>query len=222
MTRQFGAGEPGMRTAPTLACAALEIALNRYLQLEPSAMAGCARLAGKSLAFEILDLGWCFTLEPLADGRLRVSGGHEPAPDVRARASSLRWLGLALSATEGPPSSSSGLQIEGDGELLQDFRRLLAQVGFDAEEWLAAWLPEGAAHRAAGALRGLLDFGRRAAQRLGQDTAEYLVEETGDLARTADVEEWMDAVDALREDCDRLEARLERLEARAGPRQGAR
>jgi ubiquinone biosynthesis protein UbiJ len=210
---------PELGTTPELACAALEIALNRYLRLEPSAAADGARLAGQRLAFEIRDLGWTFVLEPLADGRLRVTGERPAAADVRVRASSLRLLGLALATVQGESALPEGLEVEGDGELLQSFRRLLARVGFDAEEWLAAWLPEGMAHRAAGALRGLFDFGRHAAQRLGRDTAEYLVEETGDLARTADVEEWMEAVDRLREDCDRLEARLARVEAQA---EGAR
>jgi ubiquinone biosynthesis protein UbiJ len=57
-------------------------------------------------------------------------------------------------------------------------------------------------------------WGRRSAGTLALDTAEYLREETRDLARAADVEEWMDAVDAVRDGADRLEARLQRLEAR--------
>ncbi|HSW12506.1 MAG TPA: hypothetical protein VLI06_06665, partial [Solimonas sp.] len=63
-------------------------------------------------------------------------------------------------------------------------------------------------------LRKLLDWGRQTAQTLGLDTAEYLREETRDLARAADVEDWMNAIDTLREDADRLEARLRRLEER--------
>jgi ubiquinone biosynthesis protein UbiJ len=53
------------------------------------------------------------------------------------------------------------------------------------------------------------------------DTAEYLREETRDLARKIDVEEWMEAVDSLRDDVERLEARLRRLEAPATPEQKA-
>ena len=41
---------------------------------------------------------------------------------------------------------------------------------------------------------------------------EFLREETGDLVHAEDVEAWMDAVDGLRSDADRLEARIRRLE----------
>ena len=88
---------------------------------------------------------------------------------------------------------------------------------FDPAEVAARVVGEGAAHRLVGGLRGLFGWGRRSAATLTLDTAEYLREETRDLARRVDAEEWMDAVDTLREDTDRLEARLRRIErVRAG------
>ena len=67
-------------------------------------------------------------------------------------------------------------------------------------------------HRIHQGLQKFFGWGRNTAQTLGLDTAEYLREETKDLARAADVSDWMDGVDDLRDAVERFEARLARLE----------
>jgi len=200
-------------TTPALACAGLEIALNRYLRLERSALEECAALSGKSIALHLADLGWTFVIEPHAAG-VRVLADSEISPDVRVAAPSMRLLQLALRSAGGAEGLPAGLEVEGDTELLTRFNALLARVGFDPEELAAKLLGDAAAHRVVGSLRELFGWGRHAAQRLSQDTAEYLTEESGDLARSGDIEEWMQGVDALREGADRLEARLALLEGK--------
>lgn len=200
-------------TTPALACAGLEIALNRYLRLERSALEECAALDGKSIALHLADLGWTFVVEPHAAG-VRVLAESEIPPDVRVAAPSMRLLQLALRSAGGAEGLPAGLEVEGDTELLTRFNALLARVGFDPEELAAKVLGDAAAHRVVGGLRELLGWGRHAAQRLSQDTAEYLSEETGDLARAGDIEDWMQGVETLREGADRLEARLALLEGK--------
>lgn len=200
-------------SAPDLACAAFEIALNRYLQLERSALEECAALSGRSIALHVSDLGWTFVIEPHAGG-VRVLPEAAGAPDVTASAPAPRLLQLALRAARGDEGLPAGLEVEGDTELLRRFNLLLARVGFDPEELAAKVLGDGAAHRVVGGLRQFFGWGRHAATRLGQDTAEYLSEETQDLARSHEVEEWMEGVDKLREGADRLEARLALLESK--------
>ncbi len=201
---------------PALACAAAELALNRLLGLEPSALAACGELSGRSLALQATDLGWTFVVEPHAGG-VRVLAEAPTAPDVTVSASSLRLLRLAGAAAGGGTAElPAGLQVDGDTDLLRRFQAILARVGFDPEELAARVVGDGAAHRLVGGLRGLLGWGRHAGVRLSQDTAEYLSEETGDLARGGDIADWMDQVDALRDAADRLEARLALLERQPG------
>lgn len=202
-------------SAPALLCATVEVALNRTLRLDRDVLDDCAKLEGKRLAFEIADFGWLLVIEPTATGT-RVLNVAEDEPDVLVSAPSLRLARLALSMLGERRGSPAGLGIEviGDAELLMRFGSLLTRVGFDPEEVVAKVIGDGAAHRLVGGLRGLFGFGRTAADRLSRDTAEYLTEESEDLARAADVEEWMDAVDDLRSDVDRLEARLTLLEQR--------
>ena len=201
-------------SAPPLLCAALEIALNRYLALEPDVLAEFGKLAGRVIALQAEGPGWEFFLCPHAGG-VQVLDAFDGQPDVRIRARPSQLLRQVLRGGSGDNSPLSGVQVEGDAGLMQQFGALLSRVGFDLEEWLARWMDGGAAHRVNEGLRGLAGWGRQAASTLALDTAEYLREETRDLVHRADVEQWIGAVDALRERSDGLAARLARLERRA-------
>jgi ubiquinone biosynthesis protein UbiJ len=202
-------------STPALLCAALEVALNRYLRQEPTVLAEWSRLEGRCVALEASDLGWRFLIEPVAGG-VRVSGDAGLQPAVTVRATTAQVLSAALRNLGSEQTVlPAGLRIDGDAELLDRFARLLRRVGFDIEEPLARVFGDSAAHRIADGLRGLLGWGRSAGRRLALDTAEYLREEARELAGAAEVEEWMHEVETLREGVDRLEARLVRLERSA-------
>ena len=200
-------------TAPALLCAGLEIALNRYFALEPEVLADLGKLSGRVIALQAEGPGWEFFLCPHATG-VQVLDQWSGKPDVRIRARPSQLLRQALRGGSGEGSPLSGVQVEGDAGLMQQFSTLLSRVGFDLEEWLARWMDGGAAHRVNETLRGLAGWGRQTASTLALDTAEYLREETRDLVHRADVEQWMAAVDALRERSEGLAARLARLERR--------
>lgn len=197
-------------SAPPLLCATLEIALNRYLALEPEVQAEFGRLKDRVIALHAQGPDWELYLVPTATG-VTVLDAWSGKPDVRISA---RPAALLRRAFGGAGAEASGVQVEGDAGLLQRFSTLLARVGFDPEEWLARWVGDGAAHRIAGGLREALGWGRRSASTLALDTAEYLREETGDLPHRADVERWMDGVEAVRQRGEQLAARLDRLERR--------
>lgn len=208
-----------MSGAPPLACAALEIALNRYLALEPAVQADFAKLKDRVIALHAQGPGWEFYLCPGPSGVTVLDtcpGAGGARPDVRISARPAALLRRAFGgAGDGGSSGPSGVTVEGDADLLQRFSTLVAKVGFDPAEWLAPWLGDGAAHRVGEGLRGLLGWGRASASTLALDTAEYLREETRDLAHRADVERWTEGVDAARRRAEQLAARLARLERRA-------
>jgi ubiquinone biosynthesis protein UbiJ len=197
-------------SAPPLLCAALEVALNRYLALEPAVAADFGRLGDRVIALHAQGPDWEFYLCPGPSG-VTVLDAVDRKPDVRISA---RPAALLRRAFGGAEAGGSGVTVEGDADLLQRFSTRVMQVGFDPEEWLAPWRGGGAAHRVGQGLRGLLGWGRASASTLALDTAEYLREETGDLPHRADVERWAEGVDAARRRGEQLAARLERLERR--------
>ena len=201
-------------SAPPLLCAALEIALNRYLALEPDVAAQCAQLKGRTIALSVKGSDWQFTILP-QDSRVQVLDRWDKPADVRVVAPPALLLRQALASGRGERAVLDGVQVEGDVGLLSRFGEMLLAVGFDPEEWLAGLIGGGAAHRAAQGLEGLIGWGRKALSTLALDTAEYLREETRDLVHRADVERWIDEVEEVAERSARLDARLGRLERRA-------
>lgn len=202
-------------SAPGLLAAALEVALNRYLALEPEVLAECGSLQGRSIALTVEAPVWTFLIEFHAGG-VRVLDAGTLAPDVGVRGSLPTLLRLAWTVRRQDGGIPQGLAVDGDVELLRRFNRMLARVGFDPEEVAARFVGDAAAHRLNQGLQSLFGWGRRSVDTLALDTAEYLREESRDLARASDVAEWMEAVESLRDGVDRLDARLRRLEAAAG------
>jgi ubiquinone biosynthesis protein UbiJ len=200
---------------------ALEIGLNRYLALDTGALHACARLDGKVIALHLREFDLTAWLHPRAQGVRVTAGGERPA-DVTLSGSLPAFARLMWPQTEQAELLLSGaVRIDGDNELAQEFAGILRQVNFDFEEWLAVPLGGVAAHGIGRFMRDAFGFGRRTAEVLGRDTAEYLREETRDLVHRADVRKWMDGVDVLRDDIERLEARVRRLQHRPGEGEAA-
>jgi len=180
---------------PGLLIGGLEIPLNRYLRLEPSAIAECARLAPRTIALQVTQPEWTFVIEFTANGVRVMSEAPKPA-DVSVSAPLSAFAKLGAASARGESGLPSGIKVDGDAELLTRFNKLIASVGFEIEEVFAKYMDGGAAHRLAEGLQDFLGWSRKTADTLMLDTAEDLREETGDLARAADVEEWSDGVDA--------------------------
>lgn len=199
-------------SAPGLLVGAMEVALNRFLRLEPDVLAQCAELRGRVIGLAVAPLNWQLYIEFL-DGGVRVADTVDGEVDVAVAGALPDILRMAAAQAGGGSSLPRGLQIHGDVMLLNRFREMLVAAEFDPEELLARFMPGHTAHRVATGLQGLFQWGRETVATLGLDTAEYLREETGDLVHREDVDDWMKQVDAVRDGTDRLEARLRRLEA---------
>ena len=206
-------------SAPGLLVGALEVALNRFLRLEPDVLAQCAELRGQVIGLAVAPLNWQLYIE-FVDGGVRVADTVDGEVDVAVAGALPDILRMAAAQAGGSSSLPRGLQIHGDVMLLNRFREMLVAADFDPEELLARFMPGHTAHRVATGLQGLFQWGRETVATLGLDTAEYLREETGDLVHREDVDDWMKQVDGVRDGTDRLEARLRRLEAASAAQGG--
>jgi ubiquinone biosynthesis protein UbiJ len=186
--------------------------LNRNITQSGRATALTAQLEGKSLALTLDGTSLSFCLR-VREGRVAIDTGHAGEADA-----SLSGTPLALLSLAGPGAEDrlrgTAIRISGDAEVAQRFRDLLRQAQPDFEEELARVFGDVAAHQVANLARGLLDWGRKAADSLSTNVAEYLQEEGRDVPARVELEEFLESVDHLREAADRLEARVTRLEAR--------
>ena len=197
---------------PTAIYGSLEIALNRYIAGDERALARCAELAGRSLRIDFSDLGLTMVFVAVGHG-MQVMPSSDAAPDVRLEGTSTAFARIFFAGAE-EGLTGGALRIEGDVGVAQQFARLFASVDFDIGDWLDARFGPVPAYFIGRGLRGGAAFARRAADQLSLDTAEYLREETRDVAGTREHAAFADAVDTLRDDADRLQARVKRLAAR--------
>lgn len=190
----------------------LEAALNRSLAESRKASSLARQLDGKvmSLVAQGTSLAIHFKVE---EGRFKLSARHEGAADATLAGTPLSLLALAGPAAENSLRGGT-VRIEGDAEVAQKFRDLLQQSRPDFEEELSRVIGDVAARQVANVARGFLDWGRKASGAFAANVAEYLQEEGRDVPVRVEIEEFLEAVDDLRESTDRLEARLARLEAK--------
>lgn len=194
----------------------LERILNRQIAGSSRARALLAELQGRSmeLRFAATPLRVRLAAEPEA---LTVRpAGDEPA-DAVIEGTPLSFLRLA-SADAAKSIRAGGMDVKGDAEVAEGFRRLLEASRPDLEEELSRFTGDAPAHYAARFAREVLDFGQRAGDILARNVAEYLTEESRDLPVRIEAEEFVEGVDRLRESVDRLEARVAAAERMRGGR----
>lgn len=157
--------------------------------------------AGKSVRFEIAPFRLSFTV--LADGAIA------PAGEGAAAAATFRLTpGLLARIAARDESAWREVEIAGDAEVAAAVNRLARELDWDFEEDLSRWVGDIAAHRTAEAGRSLQRWGGEALEHLGRTFAEYWTEEAPLIASAREVREFSRAVDELRDDVARLEARI--------------
>lgn len=194
---------------PAAIAAGLETVLNPVLRLDPDTQARLAALDGKVIAIELEGLGLTLYLLPGAQG-VRVLDQYAGEPTVHIRATPLalarQWRGRGTASDE--------ITIEGDAAVGREFQTALARLDIDWEEQLSRLLGDAAAHQVGRFWREFQAWGRQTGDLLGCNTGEYLQRELQLLPPHPMVEQFLSAVDTLREDADRLAARIERLRRR--------
>ena len=187
--------------------------LNRNVAQSERASALAQQLEGRALAL-VLE-GTPITLFfRVADGRIEIDTRDAGEADATLSGSPISLLSLVGPGAEDRLRGSS-IRIAGDAEVAQRFRDVLQHARPDFEEELSRVVGDVAAHQLANVVRNVFDWGRKAADSFSTNVAEYLQEEGRDVPSRVEVEEYLEAVDQLREATDRLDARLSRAESRA-------
>jgi ubiquinone biosynthesis protein UbiJ len=193
-------------TPGRLLAGAVQAAFNQLLAMDPEVARRFDALSGKSLAIELRGPDLTLFLEPDGD-RLRVTDKIEAEPTATLSA---RPLDLARQL--GSDDWTTDMELRGDVACAQQFHAIFRALEFDWEEQLSRLVGDVAAHQIGNLARGALSWGSQAAGSLSRATADYLQEESRNLPAPVEVERFIQGVDTLRSDCDRLAARVARLE----------
>lgn len=199
--------------------------VNRRLATAPWARSRLARHAGRRLD---LNLGaGLWRLRVRDDGTLEPAGPTFSAFGLRPTA-----VGATLGVQTEPPADlaieliparlpallgddwTRVARIRGDAHFAADIRTVAQGLGLGVEDELARWLGGVPAHWLASAAQRLFETGRAGAGATVRALAEYGTEERPVLATRLPVRDFINQVDRLRDDAERLEKRLDRVLAR--------
>lgn len=180
----------------------LVAALDALLQRQPASRARLVRHVGKCVRLVLPLLPLSLRIE--SDGGF-VAASADAAADVL-----LTPDPGALPGWIGGGRMADLFRVEGDGVLAADLAGALAD--FDWVLALRPYLGDIAASRVDQFLQGVVQWRLKAMESAGRNLAEYAVYEQNLLAEPLAAREFIGEVDRLREDVDRLEARLRLLE----------
>lgn len=183
-----------------IAASAAAALLNRILAREPWAKAALAPFAGRSVRLQALSFS--VQVGIVADGGFAAAAG-EPAVTLGVDAAALPQALLE------PKSVLRNVRLEGDAEFAQTLSDVLGKLRPEPEEELARFVGDAAAVRIVALLRAALAGAREAGSRLASTTADYLVAENPMLVSRTALASFAEQVTKLRDDVDRLSARLD-------------
>ena len=197
---------------PTFLTEQLERVANRALQYAPLTRLQLQKLQGKSFGIELQRPHFPLLVSVTRKGLLFQSH-WEGGADVSIRGPAVALL-RQLSKGDNTPASlmQAGIEIDGDQQLAQQFVKVLQNLDLDLESMLGDLIGDLAAHQITEVARTGLGWLGRAGKSLLQQSRNFLADERNVVVTSRQFTRFRDDVETLREDTDRVEARLRNLQ----------
>ena len=194
-----------------LLMSAFETALNKYLSLDEDVAIFLQPLAGKIIAVTILPFNETLYLCPSSEGMQIMDVYQGDADTTLTGTLAARGL-MGISSTPARSFFSGEVTITGDLSVGHEFQKLFEKLDIDLEEQVSHLTGDVIAHKLGSFLRLASQWGKENIDSAQLNVSEFLQDETKDLPPAAEINQQADAVDQLKEDLDRLAARVKRLQ----------
>lgn len=191
----------------------VETLINKALSLDEETLCSLAALEGKVLGFEFVNTNLTIYLFPSAKGLL-IQADYQDKPDVLIKGTPTNFIKMTASSKDNKGTLPTDMQIIGDIGLAQRFQNIMQTIEIDLEEPLSKWVGDSMAYQIGKFFRSTTRFAANTSKTLANDVSEYLRFEINMLPDDLLVEEFNKEVDVLRDDVDRFEQRLNKLEKR--------
>jgi len=193
---------------PQLLAGLLEAGINRVLRLDSATPERTSRLKGKTLQLDLEGLAITLFLS-FEYGNVLVSLDSDNEPDTIISGTPMALFAMAAPGEMdnwGLPGSS--VRISGDANLARDIERVFSRLEPDWQKPLSDLLGDVLGFQVATGLQQGLDALRTATGNAADMAATYFRDDSPDLVRPAELTEFSQAVDALNDATERLQARI--------------
>ncbi len=175
--------------------------LNRMLGREAWAREKLAPFAGRIVRFEAPPFAFQWSVKD--DGTLAAADDGVPSVTIGLALSSLPFALLD------PNAATRDVKLQGDAEFAQALSFVLQNLRPEPEEELSRLVGDAAATRIVGLVRLSASHWRQLAERMLDNTANYIVTENPMVVGRDEVAAFVQDVARLRDDVARLEKRID-------------
>jgi ubiquinone biosynthesis protein UbiJ len=195
---------------------ALTLALNRLVALDPESRQAIGKLEGRRIGVHLKGPEIAFSIAA-RNGTLQIEpppgADDASATDFEVRATPGSLLAMAL-GRDGDARPAGKVEIAGDAELARQVQKLARDYRPDFEAAFASVFGEVAGTAIARALHDAAKWAGEGARHFRDDTVDWLRDEARLTVPHAEMNAFLDEVDALRERTERLAARMRNLDGK--------
>lgn len=190
--------------------------IRSHLAEAPGGAEALDKVAGRVIAFHLKPFDRWIYLCPSQDD-IQILTEISGTADVTFHGTLSAFVQVGMHPGDTRTVRKSGVVIDGDMALAQDFQALSAALGIDWQRFLSRYLGYQLAGSTLDVLRGGRNWLKGSIKALESDVGEYLREETRWVPDRSETDPLLDDIDTLRSDIDRLSARIQRLEHTIAP-----
>ncbi len=185
----------------------IEKIVNKVLSLDEETLMSLAVLTGKVFEIDILNTDIRIFILPTIEGITLVSE-YEGKADVAIKGQLASLVNMITAGKIGV----GDIEIDGSVGLAQKFQSILKNMDVDWEEYLSHFIGDMATRKTANLLKGVSRFAITTGKTIGLDISEYLRYEKETVLDKSELDKFNQSVDELRNDLDRLQKRVARLD----------
>lgn len=186
----------------------IEVAIKQAVKTDPVAARRLAELQGQVLEVQLTSPFLQLFILPVADGIEFTQS--DLVADCQISGA---WVDFLAIAEDEHRLFGSGVQIHGNQQLVKSLKEILSELEIDWEALLADHLGDLPAHQLARIFGSAKRYAEHSSRLLLADLSDYLHEEIRVAPPKAELQQFYQGVDELRLRADRLQARVQLLEA---------
>ena len=190
-----------------------ELASNHALEHDPETVKRLQSLEGKSMALHVTMINQSITVSPYPEG-IELSRIIADDVDVTLTATPTAILKISRDGMEDADLQPGDLEISGDPIIGQRFAKIITELNINWETLLAEQIGDAPARTVSMIAEHASEFAKQSRDKIHDRFIHFIKDELAITAEEQEVNVFLDDVDTLRADTERLAARIKRIQSK--------
>ncbi len=188
--------------------------ISKFFEQDPDSVHLLHEIEGQTILIKLTDVQKQFLVVP-SNTTINVNEFQSESSEINSNtiihATIYTMLRLALGTDYQTMLNNGTLQIEGDVELANQMRAIFKNIDVDWEEIASKYVGDSVAYHMGVFSKRIKEYKQKSTENFRLDVSEYLQEESRIVPTKIEISRFLNNVDALNADIDRLEMRTKRL-----------